>query len=222
MDQIELFIEKISKIELNNNNATNIYYGDSQESSIKKNNLRIYLKQVKKISPEIILIGEAPGFHGCRITGIPFTSEEILINNKEIFGEGKGFQSINNKEEIEREMSASIVWNELIKYNDIPLIWNIFPFHPHIEGNSRSNRKPTSKEIKLGVEILKDLLDIFEIKKIGAIGRKSENAIKHNLNNYSSYYIRHPSRGGSNLFREHLKRFMNLNDKFVKSKSCYF
>ncbi len=31
---------------------------------------------------EVLLIGEAPGYKGCKITGIPFTSGEVVAPKK--------------------------------------------------------------------------------------------------------------------------------------------
>ena len=51
-----------------------------------------------------------------------------------------------------------------------------------------------------GKEFLIKLLDLFEIKHIGSIGRKAEKAMKH-----ETFYLRHPAHNGSNVFGKNIK-----------------
>ncbi len=48
------------------------------------NNLGLYLDFFFKLNNNILLIGEAPGYNGCRITGIPFTSGSVIQNSNHI------------------------------------------------------------------------------------------------------------------------------------------
>lgn len=45
---------------------------------MKQLNLIKYFRALFWVKPEWILIGEAPGVHGCVKTGIPFTSERLI------------------------------------------------------------------------------------------------------------------------------------------------
>jgi len=95
MNQIEKFIEDLG----NENNgklgfSENLYFGDSRESLIRKHNLLTYFVHMKKLKPKILLLGEAPGYKGCRLTGVPFTSEKILSNH--LFFKELNFQFINH------------------------------------------------------------------------------------------------------------------------------
>ena len=94
--------------------------------------------------------------------------------------------------------------DELIKEDRvsiIPLMWNIFPFHP-IEGNKiKSNRTPNAEECTYGFIMLNELLDIFpSIVKIYAIGAKADEKIKCHPK-YAGK-LRHPARGGKSEFRK--------------------
>jgi len=93
---------------------------------------------MSQIKPEVMLVGEAPGYHGCRFTGVPFTSEYILINGigkDSIFGKDKGYMKTRESAITKREQTATIVWETMINHDFLPLMWNAFPFHPYKQGN---------------------------------------------------------------------------------------
>src|SRR5438067_791169 len=73
---------------------------------------------------EVILVGEAAGYRGARISGLAFTSERQLT------GTGPA------------EASATIVQRALAELGitDKVLLWNVVPTHP---GTATSNRRPT-------------------------------------------------------------------------------
>jgi len=181
----------------------NVYMGDNIESQIRRHNLNLYLEYMKTQKPKVLLVGEAPGYNGCGLTGIPFTSEYILANNR--FFAHREFQFINEKPQ--KEMSATIVWECLEKYEFKPLIWNIFPFHPHQKGNYKSNRTPNRGELDFGREYLFDLVKIFSIQKIAAVGRKAQTELKGSDLSYEN--VRHPSRGGKAEFNIGIGKIMN-------------
>lgn len=205
MNNIETFISRLSNVP-KTNGTTNLYFGDSQQSKIRKNNLRVYLTKMKDINPKFLILGEAPGYKGCRLTGIAFTSEKVLFENP--FFKNEPIQFINEQKKPESEISATIVWTELLKFNEKPLIWNIFPFHPHATDNIRTNRTPTQTELDEGKNFLIQLLEIFEIQKILALGRKPESQLSDI--EIQSTYIRHPANGGKNQFIAGLKNEMKI------------
>jgi len=100
-----------------------------------------------------------------------------------------------------------MVWECLGKYESKPLIWNIFPFHPHKKGNYKSNRTPNRDELDFGKEFLFDLLKIFSIQRIAAVGNKAQSGLKGS--NLSYQNIRHPSMGGKAEFNIGIDRIMN-------------
>lgn len=84
---------------------------------------------MQNFSASILLVGEAPGHRGCKLTGIPFTSEKILIRDNcfGLLGENMGYKHINSIDQLHTEVSADIVWKELQKYKELPIMWNIYP-----------------------------------------------------------------------------------------------
>lgn len=212
MDRIRLFIDKLSK-EISTPELTNVYSPEIPQSEVCRENLYNYLQRIRNNNSNVMLIGEAPGYHGCRLSGIAFTSEDKFTEDiiPGIMGKDLGYK-IYSKGEPEREISASTVWPKLKDwYNahgSVPLLWNICPFHPHKEGDNESNRTPRKKEIERGIKYFLELVDIFEIQHIGCIGRKSYNTIGNMGLNTSLKYLRHPSCGGKREFEANITEYM--------------
>lgn len=203
--KLKEFVEELATTEVTLN-VYNQYSYVSIENEVRRNNLLLYLKQMYKLKPQIILIGEAPGYRGCRLTGVPFTSEHLLINNMpglELFGKEAGYRLAVEKEKLLKEATATIIWEILLKYDVISLAWNAFPFHPHKQGNPESNRAPLKGELLIGEKPLIQMIEMFNIKKVVAVGRKAEETL--NKLNVCCHKVRHPAQGGKNEFVEGIK-----------------
>lgn len=189
----------------------NIY--TDEFGTLRRNNLKIYFDLMYKQNPQFIIVGEAPGYKGCRNTGIPFTDEFHMIKGNGvtcILGENLGYKAINCDGNLEKESSASIVWGNIGTYLDQILLWNIFPFHP-FEGSKNTNRKPTKKESDAGLRYLEIVLDEFKtINKIIAVGRVAEETILNSsmFQRYATEYVRHPANGGQRKFVEGIRQIV--------------
>lgn len=185
------FVAYLTEIETPDSSSVNFYrqdYRKSGDSVITSNNLLLYLKKMQVINPTILLVGEAPGYKGCKLSGIPFTSEYQILH-EEFFEDSFAVFDTTNPN---KEASACAIWEVLRGINKIPLMWNIYPFHPLTA--SGKNGKPKTRDIELGKKILENLLTMFNIENIYCVGIKSMNALaNHPL--YSGY-VRHPSYGG--------------------------
>lgn len=200
-NKIKAFVEKLSHQKVFEN-TTNQFSYDVASNAIRRNNLINYLSLMLKRKPEVLLVSEAPGYLGMKLTGVPFSSERTLLNHP--------FYSGNKNFNIEfsgiTEPSATIVWNVLDAIGKIPLMFPAFPFHPNGKGDTNSNRPPTDAELAIGEIYLSELIEIFGIKKFLAVGRKAESTLlKMNI---VAPYVRHPANGGANKFRTGLEEYL--------------
>lgn len=196
MKGLSQFVEELAAMEVTQN-VFNQYSYQLEENSIRRENLLIYLNQMYQLRPKVLLVGEAPGYRGCRLTGVPFTSEHLLMHNMDglnLFGRENGYKLVSENTKLLKEATATIIWSTLIEHNLIALGWNAFPFHPHKKDNPASNRAPFKKELELGQKPLLQIIELFGIKKIIAVGNKAE----ENLNSLgiSCDKVRHPAQGG--------------------------
>jgi uracil-DNA glycosylase family 4 len=130
----------------------------------------------------IMLVGEAAGYRGARVSGIPFTSERQLT------GAGSAEATATIVHEVLRELGIE---------QDV-LLWNVVPTHPHRPGAPASNRPPTRAEIAAARPFLDALATAGPRSRLVlAVGRLAQREI-------GGAYIRHPSHGGANAFRETL------------------
>ena len=78
IERMQNFVEHLAEVDYLLN-VFNQYSYLHEENSIRRRNLLLYLRQMELLNPRILLVGEAPGYQGCRLTGVPFTSEYILL-----------------------------------------------------------------------------------------------------------------------------------------------
>lgn len=200
------FVDELAVTEVTPN-VYNQYSYESVENDVRRKNLLIYLNRMYKLKPRIILVGEAPGYRGCRITGVPFTSDHLLMNNMDglnLFGRESGYSLADYNKKLQKEATATIIWETLIKYDLMALAWNAFPYHPHKKENDESNRTPLKGELLIGEKFLIKMIEMFEIKKVVAVGNKADESLKRL--SISATKIRHPSQGGKNEFVEGIKK----------------
>jgi uracil-DNA glycosylase len=171
------------------------------------NNLRLYLKLCKRKGIETLLVGEAPGYAGCAITGIPFTSCRVLGRT-----DIKFFDPIRSDLFVENrtpERTATMVWYCLEEIGIVPVFWNAFPFHPHKSGNRKSNRGLTDEEVDEGGKYLNKIVGFLRPKVKVGIGHKGEHILKTLCPNEAIQYVRHPSNGGRPEFLKGMNRIKN-------------
>jgi uracil-DNA glycosylase len=158
------------------------FYRDGEGAATRRERLRGYL--LARRGAPLLLVGEAPGYRGTRVSGIPFTSE------RQISGSGPS------------ESTATIVHRVLgeLGIADWTLLWNALPAHPHLPGQPESNRRPRRDEVALGLPFVEALA---AGRHVVAVGRVAGEAL-------SIPWIRHPSHGGGSAFREALRAELRL------------
>jgi uracil-DNA glycosylase family 4 len=148
-------------------------YNQYARSELRRARLRAHLER----DAELLLVGEAAGYRGARVSGVPFTSERQLT------GEGPA------------EATATIVHRVLreLGIEDDVLLWNVVPTHP---GTATSNRRPTRAEVDAARPFLTELA---RGRRVIAVGRLAAATL-------DAPYVRHPSHGGAADFASGLRR----------------
>ncbi len=192
-------------------------------AQIRRMQLAVYLNE-RIDSANIILIAEAPGYQGARFSGIPMTSERMLLGHhthvkpSDIFNCYTDFPSINIPLRTSRpsliragqcgmnEPTATIVWSHLLQAGFSArqfVLWNTVAFHPHQTNDLMTNRTPTSHEVTTLSPLLYGFLALFPHIKVVALGKIAHTALSRMA--IESVAVRHPSMGGANQFRQQLQ-----------------
>jgi uracil-DNA glycosylase len=165
---------------------------------LRRQNLLNYLHSFSE-RPELLVIGEAPGWRGCRFSGIPFTSEAQLCNgNLPICGVRSSCC-----ESPFSEATAFTFWKVMAPKHPHFLAWNCFPFHPHLPGEQLSNRRPTRNEIRRFKHILYEMVRLLSPQKVIAVGKSAEIALTQI--GLKPIVVRHPAHGGARRFIEKME-----------------
>jgi uracil-DNA glycosylase len=159
--------------------ATFNFYRDGERAPLLRERLACYLDE--RAEAPLLLLGEAPGYRGARVSGIPFTSERQLT------GSGPA------------EASATIVHGVLAELGleERVLLWNVVPTHPHCVGDQASNRRPTRAEVAASRPFLDNL---WRGRSVLPVGRLAHCVV-------GDPYLRHPSHGGAAAFRAGLLEY---------------
>ena len=160
--------------------------------------------------PLMILVGEAPGYQGCRHSGIAFTSERLLMENR-IPRMAPLPGRLTHRERPFSEPSATIVWKALVSLGieDRTILWNAVQLHPHPIGETQANRTPTEDELLLGMPSLQMLEEAFPRAWIIAVGKKAEMLLSLAVIPTVAT-LRHPANGGATLFTRGLRDLVSL------------
>lgn len=207
------FIERLARAETAPDVYNQFGAGDNPYNAVRRANLERFLNDVYARQPKFALIGEAPGYKGMRLTGVPLMSRRMLVNGipaLEMFGSARGYQDVPEPgfERTQSEQSGTIAWGMLAELGILPMIWAAFPFHPHEAGKPLTNRAPRRPEVKLGAPFLLELLDIFQPQKVIAFGNVGYSSLTEL--GIPSVKIRHPAQGGKNDFVAGLRREARL------------
>ncbi|MED5524578.1 MAG: uracil-DNA glycosylase [Pseudomonadota bacterium] len=180
---------------------------DNEKSPlIRKENLKKYLENMILRRPGFGWIGRDLGYRGGKRTGLPLTDESSL-KKMELLYRINGLEKSTISPEV-TERTATEIWSEISKIQQLPFLWNVFPFHPHEAGNFDSNRAHTAKELSNARFIAWEVFKGFEFDVILSLGRDAEKLM--NSFGYKSIYIRHPSYGGLKAFRKSISKIYSI------------
>jgi uracil-DNA glycosylase len=155
------------------------FYREGDDAPLRRERLAAYLE--RRAEARFLLVGEAAGYRGARVSGVPFTSE------RQLSGRAPG------------EASATIVHRVLAELGveEDVLLWNLVPTHPHRPGRPASNRAPTRTEVDAGMPLLMELARGRHVIPVGRLANA----------HLGGRYVRHPSHGGAAAFRAGLVEY---------------
>jgi uracil-DNA glycosylase len=191
-----------------------------QAPAIRRTQLRAYLG-VRVGKARLVVIGEALGYRGGHFSGIPMTSERILLGKKADAGiDPKNFFSKIKPRRTSRpdkypegfsEPTATIVWSRLLRHGFRPeefVLWNAFPWHSFDpRAGILSNRTPTWAEQSAGLPVLKAFLNLFSGEKVVALGKIATSQLEQLA--IPAQSVRHPASGGAKLFGKQIARIVS-------------
>jgi len=170
------------------------------------------------VVPKFLLVGEAPGYQGCAVTGVPFTSERQICSGE--IPRIEATARLTTRRLPYSEPSATIMWGILkeLEIAERTVMWNAFPWHPHKLDAPMTNRTPTNWECAhYGKPILTGILNacltVNPECKIIAVGRYAEayvaaatvTSIQGGGLAARIERVRHPSMGGAQEFRAQMR-----------------
>ncbi len=164
------FVERVVEARIG---STFNFYRDGERAALLSARLAAYLEE--RSGAPLLLVGEAPGYRGTRVSGIPLTSERQLTGAGPV------------------ESTATVVHGALAELGleQAVLLWNVVPTHP---GDSGSNRRPLRSEVEAGLPFARELA---RGRRVVPLGRIANEAL-------GGRYLRHPAHGGAAEFRRGL------------------
>ncbi len=145
---------------------------------VRRKQLRGYLRK-RLGKTQLVVIGEALGYRGGHFTGIPMTSERLLLGRSKRFHiKPRDFFSAVKPRRTSKpekcpdgfsEPTATIVWSTLLRLGLKPgqfVLWNAFPWHSFDSRRGMlSNRMPNKSERAAGLPVLKPFLELFPCER---------------------------------------------------------
>jgi hypothetical protein len=166
-------------------------------ASTRRSNLRSYLRSVEEQGADTLWMGRDLGYRGGRRTGLALTDEYHLAEVPSLYAGTVVARATNGSAVAER--TAAEIWAALRLVRGRPLLWNVFPLHPHEHGSELTNRRFSSRELEEVDGLNADLISWLRIRRIVCIGQDAERYAKRYCDAVT--VVRHPSYGGTSDFR---------------------
>lgn len=208
------FVDELSAISLHNvfNPYADLCPMHDREGAtdVRRSNLRTYLASIQEIGVDTIWMGRDLGYRGGRRTGLALTDESHLSAMKQCYPGSNAERATIGLPLAER--TATEIWSALRQLSIPPLLWNVFPFHPHEPDDEMSNRRFSARELRVVDSLNRELVRWLKIRRIVCIG---QDAAKYASSlNVEVECVRHPSYGGVSEFRSGIQRLYGSNQKF--------
>ena len=152
---VETFVARLAAATIG---STYNFYRHGRGAALRRERLREYLH--RHVGTPLLLVGEAAGYRGARVSGVPFTSERQLTCNGPA------------------EPTATIVQRTLAEAGVDALCWNVVPTHP---GTASSNRRPSGAEVDAARPFLEELAAGRRVLAVGRLAAAATGApyIRH-------------------------------------------
>jgi len=208
---LDRFLTRLAALRLP---ATSNPYDRTREGRRRLATVRRYLAHYRPPNRcDMLLVAEAFGYRGGRVTGVPLTSEAVIEAHprfRQCFATlVDAYVPCRELGAQRTESTASIVWRlfDDLALDVVPCCWNIVPVHPYDpHAGPWSNRPPTRREIDAGAPFAVDLIDLLHPRVIVAVGKCASRGLsKAGIDHIT---VRHPSQGGANLFREQMRNIL--------------
>lgn len=177
----------------------------AESDALRSRNLRAFLARAVECGSDTLLCGEAPGYQGCRFTGLAFTAEaDIAGRSHPVLADLEILpDAALGRRRVMREPSGQAVWQAMRRAMVVAVPWNAVPLHPHEPGSALTNRTPTRSEVALGQAALLAMVDVITPTRIVAVGRTAERALGDL--GIEAAAVRHPAYGGKPEFLQGLE-----------------
>ena len=172
-------------------------YDAKNAPEIRRHYLAEMLDRAADSELDAIWVGRDLGYRGGRRTGLALTDDVHFANHLERWG--LDVQRPTYGKPV-AERTATAIWDILLRINVPVFLWNVFPLHPFIEGDPFSNRAHNARERRAGAEILIQIVEYLQPKRIIAIGNDSYDVLSSAFSEDFVYKARHPSYGGQTEF----------------------
>jgi uracil-DNA glycosylase len=203
---------------------------------IRRQQLRAYLQQ-RLGHARIALIGEAPGYRGGHFSGIPMTSERILLDKQQkivaalpqrrslhVRGDGGRRPPLQIVVGIKprrtskpsvwpdgfSEPTATIVWGALLRLGLKPdefVLWNAFPWHSFDPRRGILSNRVPNKSEQLSGRLV--LKAFLKLFPCEQIVALGKIAAAQLEHlGVDAHCVRHPASGGAKLFREQIEKIV--------------
>ena len=206
-DSIDAFVERLAAAR-SGPNSVNPFDRSRGDNAVRRRNLTRYLEQLSERRPATLLVGEAPGYRGMAITGVPFTNTVLLqrgIPEFALLGTVNGYE-VPDAPAVAAEPTATVMWQVLASLDFLPVLWSAFPLHPHRPGDPLSNRTPTVAETTEWSWSWRALMDVMAIRSVVAVGNVAQASLARS--GFSVPRVRHPAHGGREEFRRGLQELL--------------
>jgi uracil-DNA glycosylase len=187
--------------------------------AIRRKHLAVYFRE-RLGKARLAIVGEALGYRGGHFSGIPMTSERMLLGRSkklqlkasDIFFKHRPRRTSRPEKCPDgfSEPTATIVWSTLLKLGVKPdefVLWNAFPWHSFDSRRGMlSNRMPNKSERAAGLPVLKAFLELFSCDQVIALGKIAAAQLEEL--NVNAHRVRHPASGGAKLFRQQIAKIV--------------